>query len=902
MKSTPYTLLLTLIALAFVFNGCNDEETGTNTTCELDECIECAGPDICPTGLYCPDEGGFCQPGECTPGETQCTGDALRRCQSDGRFDEGEACASGVCTGGQCGCAGAEDCASGEDCTNGVCACASGVTCGDTGVCCGDGESCELTRVCDHDENEESETNENCETLFQCQPECTGSICGARGELCCEGSTPECSPTGQCAPACEDLGLGALCGEDFDQCCPQGDVCVFGACATPGQACTDFLECDFGEYCDEGLGRCMPDDFPDELTCRLDGNFQAMEITEKWSWQEEDIISIPVVGDVTGDGAPNVVINTTIVNQWTTGFIVILNADGTEHLRIPHDPDNDSWGSQGRSNIALGDVSGDGVLDIIYASRASAGKSTIVAATGQGETIWRSHDENNDLVSVTVVNGAITVTELDGDPSRVEIVFGAMLIDSDGLVHWNQNGDGPRVGSNSGYIGGVASVADLTGDGKQEILTGRFAWTVTWDANGAAVEPLWTHDGPDGYTAIADIDGDGLPEVLLVGNSTLRILNGQTGELFCGVDPTDQACQNDPSLRTAPIALPGSSSNNRGGPPTVADFDRDGRPEIGVAGGYFYAVFDLHRPGFGLDDTAEEIDPNLLAAAEQDAPNEGALFVRWRRATQDLSSNATGSSVFDFQGDGAASVVYSDECFMRVYSGLDGQVELELPNSTGTILEYPIIVDVDKNGRSEILVVANSINHCSNVPGYTARKGLYVYEDPNDRWVRTRSVWNQHAYFIDNILDDGTVPTTPVRHWETHNTYRNNRQGEIPLNSADVVVTAVQTNPGLCPPNLVLSATIQNLGTAGIPAGLPISLIFSDTGDILRTLTLAQPLSPGGTTTITFDFPLPMSLYNRDIDLLVVANLTADEEAFVPDCNPEQATYLVEDVRCDIQN
>src|SRR5690606_6132203 len=96
---------------------------------------------------------------------------------------------------------------------------------------------------------------------------------------------------------------------------------------------------------------------------------------------------------------------------------------------------------------------------------------------------------------------------------------------------------------------------------------------------------------------VADLDADGMPEIVLVSNGTVSILEATTGHLWCGRDPSGLACQTDDALRTQPFNLPGARSQNRGGPPTIADFDRDGRPEIGVAGGYFYNVMDIHRPG-----------------------------------------------------------------------------------------------------------------------------------------------------------------------------------------------------------------------------------------------------------------------------------------------------------------
>jgi hypothetical protein len=95
-------------------------------------------------------------------------------------------------------------------------------------------------------------------------------------------------------------------------------------------------------------------------------------------------------------------------------------------------------------------------------------------------------------------------------------------------------------------------------------------------------------------------------------------------------------------------------------------------------------------------------------------PNAGP-FVLWASLTQDLSSSATGSSVFDFQGDGANEVIYNDECFLHVYDGRNGSELLSdnmgnrgpRPNSTRTRHEYPVVADVDLDGNSEIIVTAN---------------------------------------------------------------------------------------------------------------------------------------------------------------------------------------------------
>ena len=115
-----------------------------------------------------------------------------------------------------------------------------------------------------------------------------------------------------------------------------------------------------------------------------------------------------------------------------------------------------------------------------------------------------------------------------------------------------------------------------------------------------------------------------------------------------------------------------------GGPPTIADFDGDGLPEVAAAGGYGYVIFN----------------------GEDGSP-------LWFMDTIDRSSRCTGSSVFDFEGDGAAEAVYADECFLRIYEGATGRVIFSAARSSGTTYENPVIVDVDGDYRTEIVSAVN---------------------------------------------------------------------------------------------------------------------------------------------------------------------------------------------------
>lgn len=176
-------------------------------------------------------------------------------------------------------------------------------------------------------------------------------------------------------------------------------------------------------------------------------------------------------------------------------------------------------------------------------------------------------------------------------------------------------------------------------------------------------------------------------------------------------------------MKWGPVSIPGGGE---GGPPTVADFDNDGQPEIGVAGVTNYAVFET----------------------------DGSL--KWAATIQDGSGH-TGSSVFDFDDDGAAEVVYRDELNLRVYKGSTGEVLFETPMSSCTWLEYVIVADVDNDAHAELVAVAN--DNC----GFGPQRGVFVFG--SDTWVPTRKIWNQHTYHITNVNEDGTIPRVEQNNW-----------------------------------------------------------------------------------------------------------------------------------------
>ncbi len=416
--------------------------------------------------------------------------------------------------------------------------------------------------------------------------------------------------------------------------------------------------------------------------------------------ESSNVMMTPAVADLDLDGIPDIVFST-YRDSWNENGV--LRAISGKDGRLLWTVDDVRYEVAGQSGVAVGDIDGDGKVEIVAAEESSTinGSLRLLAFEHDGTFKWRS-----PLIRGGVGWGSASLADLDHD-GIPEIVIGSNVLNSsDGSIRWE--GAGGRA--NQGF-GSLSIVADLDMDGSPEVVTGSTAYrsdgTIYWSA------------GADGFPAIGNFDDDAFPEVVVVSSGTVRVVN------------------HDGTPVWGPFAIPGGGE---GGAPTIADFDGDGKAEIGVAGANQYSAFDT--------------DGTLL----------------WSSATQDGTSRQTGSSVFDFNGDGNAEVIYGDELFLRIFDGRDGNVLYELPKSSCTTFEEPVVVDVDADGHAEIVTVANT--SC----GYGSEHGIFVIGGENNDWSTTRQIWNQHSYHVTNISDDGSIPAHEANSWEIYNNYRRNQQ------------------------------------------------------------------------------------------------------------------------------
>lgn len=848
-------------------NKCNPDQTCKDGKCVdaespiPDQCKPGCGPDQTCTDSGCIDKSKICDPAcsgdrECV--DNQCTFTCDVHC-GDSCCEEGQACDTITNT-----CGGL--------CSEGVPEC-NGFCCDETQECL-DNVGCAV--VCQESEhrcvNEQSQMTFCCQSNELCDLDEMRCVldCGSNercNEVCC-GDGEICLDEKACKPAC--LETQTRCGENEDLCCNNdNEICIFNKCLTKGTACKDSNECNLDEFCDPASNSCVKASESPNV-CEYHPEVGKFSPKVKWHW-EGHVYGTPVVVNLTDDNGDGK------INQNDIPEVVFVDLDKNALYALSGDTGeviavNDSMPFNPHDDLGAADIDNDGLVEVLVDSYTKTPETSGLYAfniikNDENKYEWKVKRSILGGAKITDIAGFIwsNIYMVDMHPQFVDIDSNGSVevVTTRGVLagdNWDSYKCQFTLPATYGAHAYLPVVADLDRDGNSEIISYK---TFDKDCNLLMDEALSADGKPENwyYAAVADLipddkdpehPGELVPEIARVRSGYVSVWKVYKNTVKDG--DKEKVVWSERQVWKSQIVDNKGNPGVGGGNLVIADFDGNHEPDIGVASRDYYIVFN--------GKTGEVI---------------------WTTKTQDHTSDKTGSTVFDFDGDGTSEVVYRDETRLRIYSGPGGELAegdkyksakilWETPNYSGTIIEYPIVVDVDNDGKTEIVMVSNRhVEDGKNIGGVT------VYSDTWNNWVRTRRIWNQHAYHVTNINEDGTVPQHEQANWLTYNNYRQNIQPEGAFNAPNFTPGNLDSEAVEC--DLIkLTAHVKNEGSYGIKAGLPVNFYVVNpngkTGNFLiGTAYTTAALPPAGETTAILEWNRTVTVQEETIKVEMPADI-----------------------------
>ncbi|EGQ9851616.1 hemolysin [Vibrio cholerae] len=556
---------------------------------------------------------------------------------------------------------------------------------------------------------------------------------------------------------------------------------------------------------DNGDGKIDEKDVADLIVVTFEGNKYAngglvralsgVDGSELWSYANGGVIAdarySPAVGDLDGDGIVEIV---TTNNR--DQFITILDNQGNIKKQIPttesgwrivgditladldHDGSVEILAADGVYNYHSGlvfnhpwapssinvDVDGDQQQEVFSGGTLFQNNGAINWQYQANDAVWFSSLVNLDNDAEPEIVASVPATFATGDNARFAV------LEHDGTIKWEINNT-----ANPG--GGVQAVSNFLGKA-QAVETSEFSKVYGYQPNNNPASIALAVDGKISVRSGFAIDAIGASASTLVGGTggnlnaavnvkDIKAIDLTWGKYYWGgyhLLALDFRMSNGSVISMGSKNYAYSKQTERF---TVPAGSRIKGIKAWTAGWLLDGVqFELATQNGTNDLDVKGIVYAGYAAV--DMYNSKGERV-WSVANDDTGSGKIGVSAYDFDNDGIDEVLVQDHARVRVLDGKTGKERASLAHSTATLWEYPIVVDLEGDNNAELIVAANDFDR-----QYSINHGVYVYQsaDSAKPWKNATRIWNQHAFHLTNINQDGTLPTFVEPSWLSHNTYR----------------------------------------------------------------------------------------------------------------------------------
>jgi hypothetical protein len=553
-----------------------------------------------------------------------------------------------------------------------------------------------------------------------------------------------------------------------------------------------------------------------------DGTVQAAQLYSSWN-----LYSV-AVSDVNGDGKADVLaVNLCQPGNCTNGSVSVMlgNADGSLQADRAFTPSG-----LGPDYIAVGDLNGDGKLDMVVAdyctSSSNCNNNVVSVMLGNGDGTFQAGQTYS--VGGAANSSSVNIADLNGD-GKPDLLVTNKCSDS-GCTNGSisvllGNGDGTFQAAQSYSSGGryalIAAVADFNGDGKLDVAVSndddQTVGVLLGNGDGT-FQPARTYSSGAGLPqaiAVGDFNGDGKADIVVMNYGVVGILLGNGDGTFQPV-------------------VTYSFGSGYGNSVAVADFNGDGKTDLVVS----------NTNGIGV----------LLGNGDGTFQPVQTYAPGWNLAYGGANSVMVG----DFNGDGKADVIAAGQTATSILLGNgDGTFQTGIPYNPGGMLTAAGDLNGDRKpdvivlqgGTAVVLLniypfpTATSLSSLPNpssfgqlvtftatvTSGAGALTGAVTFNDGNNS-LGTGTLTNGTTSLTTSTLAVGGHSITAV--------YSGNNVGSTSAALTQTVQQAVTStalassaNPSMSGSSVTFTATVTNGGSA-TPTG---TVTFMDGATTLGT-------------------------------------------------------------------